>query len=144
MICPQVGREPPLWSSMTLSSTVASAKIGLFARCVRRRGAVLAGQAAGAHVRLKTSAPRAYCHCTRAGRNPLADNPGKVEDLAVAFYKLNEDPKESPNLLVEEGDDYSFLMDLLDDKRVLTDCDLALALLRVMKVLTVTKEPWVL
>ena len=31
-------------------------------------------------------------------RSPLADNPGKVEDLAVAFYRLNEDPKESPNL----------------------------------------------
>jgi hypothetical protein len=69
-------------------------------------------------------------------RNPLADNPGKVEDLAVAFYRLNEDPKQSPNLQVDEGDDYSFLMDLLDDKRVLADCDLALALLRVMKVLS--------
>ena len=54
----------------------------------------------------------------------------------MAFYKLNEDPKQSPNLMVDDGDDYSFLMDLLDDKRVLTDCDLALALLRVMKVLS--------
>ena len=69
-------------------------------------------------------------------RSPLADNPGKVEDLAVAFYRLNEDPKESPNLQVETGDDYSFLMDLLDDKRVLHDCDLALALLRMLKVLS--------
>ena len=54
----------------------------------------------------------------------------------MAFFKLNEDPKESPNLLIDEGDDYSFLMDLLDDSRVLTDCDLALALLRVVKVLS--------
>jgi len=72
----------------------------------------------------------------RCGRSPLADNPGKVEDLAVAFYRLNEDPNQSPNLQIEEGDDYSFLMDLLDDKRVLADPDLSLALLRVMKVLS--------
>jgi hypothetical protein len=56
--------------------------------------------------------------------------------MAVAFYRLNEDPKESPNLMIEEGDDYSFLMDLLDDSRVHADSDLALALLRMMKVLS--------
>ena len=69
-------------------------------------------------------------------KHPLQDNPGKVESMASAFYKLNEDPMESPNLQVEDGDDYSFLMDLLDDKRVLVDPDLALALLRMMKVLS--------
>jgi len=69
-------------------------------------------------------------------RSALADNPGRVEDLAVAFYRLNEDPKVSPNLLVQAGDDYSFLMDLLDDQRAFSDVDLALSLLRMLKVLS--------
>ena len=32
--------------------------------------------------------------------NILVDNPGLVEDLAIEFYKCNENPKESPNLEV--------------------------------------------
>ena len=75
-------------------------------------------------------------HIVIHGRSALADNPGRVEDLAVAFYRLNEDPKVSPNLLVQAGDDYSFLMDLLDDQRAFSDVDLALSLLRMLKVLS--------
>eukprot|EP00960_Hanusia_phi_P031669 749421-Hanusia_phi.AAC.4 len=69
-------------------------------------------------------------------RNILVDNPGLVEDLAVEFYKYNENPKESPNLEVEDEDDCSFVMDCLDHDCCTDDADLALALLRMLKVLS--------
>mmetsp|Transcript_33357 Transcript_33357/g.76284 ORF Transcript_33357/g.76284 Transcript_33357/m.76284 type:complete len:368 (+) Transcript_33357:58-1161(+) len=69
-------------------------------------------------------------------RHAMVDNPGKVEDLAVQFYTLNEDPKTSPNLEVEDFDDTAFLMDCLDDPKAQCDPDMALSLLRVLKVLS--------
>jgi hypothetical protein len=59
-----------------------------------------------------------------------------VEDLAIEFYKETEDPRNSPNLESEDGDDMSFLMDCLDDAKAQCDPDMAIALLRVLKVLS--------
>jgi hypothetical protein len=67
----------------------------------------------------------------------VADNPQGLQALADEFYKENVDPNTSPNFQLEDtSDDYSLLMDLLDDRRVEANPNLTLALLRMLKVLS--------
>jgi hypothetical protein len=65
-----------------------------------------------------------------------ADNPQGLEAIANEFYQANSDPNSSPNFQLDDADDYSLLMDLLDDKRVESNTSLSLALLRMLKVLS--------
>ena len=66
----------------------------------------------------------------------VADNPHGLEDLANEFYQENADPNTSPNFQLDDADDYSLLMDLLDDRRVESNPSLTLCLLRILKVLS--------
>uniref|UniRef100_A0A7S0VCG2 Protein HGH1 homolog n=1 Tax=Hemiselmis tepida TaxID=464990 RepID=A0A7S0VCG2_9CRYP len=69
-------------------------------------------------------------------RSAIRDDPDKVQELAEDFYYLNEDPSTSPNLRVDDVDQYSFLMDCLDDARTKANPALSYALFRVLKVLS--------
>jgi hypothetical protein len=67
----------------------------------------------------------------------VADNPQGLQVLADEFYKENVDPNTSPNFQLEDNaDDYSLLMDLLNDRRVEANPTLTLSLLRMLKVLS--------
>ena len=126
-------RAPPLSSSTNLSSVPGLARTGSRSHA---HASCTPLDPMATRTKFRRCPSALLTHIVIHGRSALADNPGRVEDLAVAFYRLNEDPKVSPNLLVQAGDDYSFLMDLLDDQRAFSDVDLALSLLRMLKVLS--------
>mmetsp|Transcript_15305 Transcript_15305/g.38434 ORF Transcript_15305/g.38434 Transcript_15305/m.38434 type:complete len:353 (-) Transcript_15305:54-1112(-) len=69
-------------------------------------------------------------------RSAVRDDPDKVQELAEDFYYLNEDPSTSPNLRIDDVDQYSFLMDCLDDGKTKSNPALSFALFRMLKVLS--------
>ena len=73
---------------------------------------------------------------SKGNRSVVADNPQGLEAIANEFHHANADPNASPNFQLDDADDYSLLMDLLDDRRVDANPSLSLALLRMLKVLS--------
>ena len=71
-----------------------------------------------------------------ANKSAIRDDPERVRELAEDFYYLNEDPATSPNLRVDDIDEFSFLLDCLDNAKTKQNPGLSHALLRVLKVLS--------